>query len=241
MKKPGGIKKAVIIAEIGLNHNGDMDIAKKLIRSAKDNGADVAKFQAYDVDSIFDKDFEWYKEVKRAQLDFEGMKMLKEECDRIGIEFLASVFDVERVGWAERIGMKRYKVASRSIYNKTLIDAIRRTGKDMIVALGMYKGRSFPVIRTKGRVDFLYCVSKYPTEPSDLDFSKIDFNKYAGFSDHTIGIEASIVAMARGARIIEKHFTLDKGMYGPDHKGSMDPADLKAISNHAIEIGRILH
>lgn len=230
----------LLIAEIGQNHNGDMSLAKKIIISAKACGANIAKFQLYDADSIFNKDFKWYKEAKKAQLDFSQAKELKRECDKIGIEFMTSVFDLERLNWIIRLGVKRIKIASRSIYNKKLINSACETGLDMIVSLGMYKGHGFPKIKTKGKVEFLYCVAKYPASFKDLHFSKVNFSKYAGFSDHTIGIEASVVAMSRGARIIEKHFTLDKNMHGPDHECSMDPNELRQLAYYAKLIGKML-
>ncbi len=231
----------LIIAEIGQNHNGDMVIAKKLVSAAKEMGADIAKFQLYDVDSIFQSDFEWYKEAKEAQLSSEQVTDLSNWCQQVGIEFMASVFDVERVGWCEEIGMKRYKIASRSIYDRELINAIADTGKDIIASLGMYRGKEFPQIDTSAKVDFLYCISKYPTKPEDLNFLEIDFSKYSGFSDHTIGIEAAIVAMARGARIIEKHFTLDKKMHGPDHSASMEPEELRQLVEFSQKVEKILY
>jgi sialic acid synthase SpsE len=231
----------LIIAEIGQNHNGDMDIARKLILAAKEKGADIAKFQLYDVDKIFTPDFEWYKEAKDAQLTKDQIFELADVCAKIGIEFSASVFDLERFDWTEELGMKRYKIASRSIYEKDLINTIASTGKDMIVSLGMYKEKGFPQIDTSGKVDYLYCVAKYPTMPNDLGFLNVDFNDYSGFSDHTIGITASLVAIARGARIIEKHFTLDKQMHGPDHSGSMDPMELEELVSYARNIEKILY
>lgn len=233
--------KITIIAEIGQNHNGDMRLAKELIRSAKENGADIAKFQLFDTDYIFKPEFEWYKEAKQAELTKEQLKELFKECQKVGIEFLASVFDPERVRWTEEIGMKRYKIASRSIYDQELLKAVAKTGKDMIISLGMYKGKEFPKIKTKGRVFFLYCVAKYPTHYQDLDFPNVDFNKYSGFSDHTLGIEAALVAMARGAKIIEKHLTLDKNMPGPDHKSSMEPKELRELVNYARKFEKILY
>jgi len=233
--------QVLVIAEIGQNHNGDMKLAKELITAAKENGADIAKFQLYDVDSIFPPTFEWYKEAKQAQLSKEQVAELSQWCQKAGIEFMASVFDTERVQWCEEVNVKRYKIASRSIYNRKLLRAIAVTGKDIIASLGMYHGKRFPHINTKGRVDFLYCVAKYPTMPEDLSFTEVDFNKYSGFSDHTIGIEAALVAMARGARMIEKHFTLDKNLHGPDHRGSMEPDELKQIVEFSIKFDRILH
>ena len=231
----------LIIAEIGQNHNGDMNIAKKLIHAAKEKGIDIAKFQLYDVDKVFEPDFEWYKEAQEAQLTKDEAFELAEECDRVGIEFSASVFDLERFRWAEEINVKRYKIASRSIYDTELIDSIASTGKNIIISLGMYGEDEFPVIDTTGKVDYLYCVSKYPTRPIDLDFLNVDFTKYSGFSDHTIGISAGFVAMARGAKIYEKHFTLDKNMHGPDHAGSIDPDEFGKIVAFAREIEDILY
>lgn len=233
--------KITIIAEIGQNHNGDMKLAKELIREAKANGADIAKFQLFDTDYIFEPDFEWYEFAKKAELSREQLKELFLECQRVGIEFLTSVFDPERVKWTEELGMKRYKVASRSIYDKELLEAIAKTGKDMIVSLGMWRGEGFPKIKTKGNIYFLYCVSKYPTPYEELDFQKVDFNKYAGFSDHTLGIEAALVAMSQGAKIIEKHFTLDKNLPGPDHKCSMEPQELRELVSYARKIEKILY
>ena len=231
----------LIIAEIGQNYNGDMEIAKKLIVLARENGADIAKFQLFDVDAIFSPSLKWYKERKQAQLTKEQVQELADWCEEVGIEFMASVFDTERVGWCQEIGMKRYKIASRSIYDKQLIKAIAQTGKDIIASLGMYRGRGFPRINTSGKVDFLYCVAKYPTLPEDLNFLEVDFSKYSGFSDHTIGIEAALVAIARGAKIIEKHFTFDKKMPGPDHALSMDADELRQIVDFSRRFERILY
>ena len=99
----------------------------------------------------------------------------------------------------------------------------------MLVSLGMWQGEGFPEISAPGGVGFLYCISKYPTEFSDLHFGNVDFKRYAGFSDHTIGTDAAMIALSRGARVLEKHFTLDKAAYGPDHSGSMTPGELAAL------------
>jgi len=235
------VNRVQIIAEIGQNHNGDIQLAKELIHAAKENGADVAKFQLYDVDSIFQPDFCWYAAAKEAQLSKEQACELATSCAQAEIEFMASVFDVERVGWCEEIGMRRYKIASRSVRNQPLLRAVAATAKDVIVSLGMWDGVGFPIISSRARVDYLYCIAKYPTTPQDLDFLSIDFNRYAGFSDHTIGIDAALIAMARGARIIEKHFTLDRRMPGPDHAGSMEPSELANLSKSAESFTQILY
>lgn len=230
-----------IIAEIGQNHNGDMDLAKRLIHVAKECGADVAKFQVYDARALFPKENNpWYEYNCTTELSRIQVHDLANECAKIGIEFMASVFDVERVQWLEDVGVKRYKIASRSIKDQPLINRLKETVKPILISLGMWDGTDFPDISSPGGVEFLYCVSKYPTLLSDLNFSKIDFNRYTGFSDHSIGITASLLALARGARIIEKHFTLDKDLYGPDHSGSMTPDELKAIAQYSVEIAEAL-
>lgn len=220
-----------IIAEIGQNHNGDMQLARRLIAEAKAAGAAVAKFQVYDARALFPKEGnEWFEYNCKTELSRADVEMLANECERQGIEFMASVFDVERVQWLQDVGMRRYKIASRSVKDEALIDAVSKTGKPVLVSLGMWSGAAFPEIKAAGGVEYLYCISKYPTELSDLHFGKVDFTRYAGFSDHTIGIDGAMIALSRGARIIEKHFTVDKAMYGPDHSGSMTPSELAALS-----------
>jgi sialic acid synthase SpsE len=230
-----------IIAEIGQNHNGDMDLAVELIHAAKKSGADVAKFQVFDVATIFSKEGNpWYDYNCQTQLTYEQVVMLAEECREVDIDFGASPFDPERVSWLENVGIKRYKVASRSVSDVELLNAICKTGKGLIVSLGMWNEEKFPVISTASSVDFLYCVADYPAKLSSFKFAEIDFEKYSGFSDHSEGITASIVAFSRGARIIEKHFTLDKTMYGPDHSCSMTPEELQELHKYRLEIGQCL-
>ena len=220
-----------IIAEIGQNHNGNMSVARRLIAEAKECGADVAKFQLYDAKALFPKEGNlWFEYNCQTELSRADVDTLAAECDRIGIEFMASVFDTERIAWLEAVGVKRHKIASRSIKDPALVEGVAATGKPLLVSLGMWDGKGVPKIKTPGKVEFLYCVSKYPTELSDLHFGDVDFSRYGGFSDHTIGIDAAVIAMSRGAKIIEKHFTMDKALYGPDHSGSMTPSELAELS-----------
>ena len=220
-----------IIAEIGQNHNGDLELACELIKKAKVCGADVAKFQLYDAKNLFPKEGnEWYEYNCKTELSFEDVEMLDRVCKEEGIEFMASVFDIKRISWLEDLNVKRYKIASRSIHEENLINAVIETGKPVLISLGMWKQESFPSY--SGNISYLYCISKYPTPLKELDFSKIDFSSYAGFSDHTEGVVAPITALARGAKIIEKHFTIDKTMHGPDHSGSMTPEELTEICNY---------
>jgi sialic acid synthase SpsE len=231
-----------IIAEIGQNFNGDIGTAKKLIQLAKESGADVAKFQVYNARDLFEKDNNpWFDYNCKTELTKEHINILVDECVRVGIEFMASVFDEERVEWLEEFEVKRYKIASRSIYNKSLVDKVIATNKPTIISLGIWDGDELPEFTSRAGVDYLYCVPKYPTALNDLDFKSIDFeHKYSGFSDHTLGIVAPIVALSRGARIIEKHFTADKNMYGPDHLGSMTPSELKELVTYKEGIAQCL-
>lgn len=230
-----------IIAEIGQNHNGDMGLAKKLILSAKENGADAVKFQVYDATALFPKENNpWYDYNLSTELSKSDLFDLADYSAHLNIDFFASVFDVSRIDWLEELNVKRYKIASRSIHDKPLINRLSRTGKNLLVSLGMWPDKSFPVIQTTAQVDYLYCVSKYPAALEDLHLGSFDFSKYSGFSDHTVGTSAAITALARGAQVIEKHFTLDKKMYGPDHMCSMTPDELWKLSQYRKDLKKIL-
>lgn len=231
-----------IIAEIGQNHNGDMVLAKEMIHAAAENGADVAKFQLFDAKALFptkEQGNEWYDYNCSTELSKDDLYLLNEECKKAGIEFMSSAFDVQRVAWLEEIGVARHKLASRSINDPELINAVTGTGKPVLCSLGLWKKQEFPQIKATGGMYYLYCVCKYPTPLIDLHLENVVFDpatSFAGFSDHTIGIAAPIAAIARGAQIIEKHFTLDQSMFGPDHQGSMNPQELKQLSAFRDEI-----
>lgn len=217
-----------IIAEIGQNHEGNLEIATELIHKAKENGATVAKFQVFDTDSIFSRKDPWYDYSKKAELTYTKILALATICNKVKIEFMASVFDNKRIHWLEAVKVKRYKIASRSIYNTSLINSIKDTGKPIIASLGMWKEEKFPNFKA----DFLYCVSEYPALNISLENVKFDDKNYSGFSDHSLGIETSIKAIEKGARIIEKHFTYDKNAYGPDHICSMTFDELKELRRY---------
>ena len=229
--------KTELIAEIGQNHNGDLDLAKELIKFAKDSGADVAKFQVYNAKELFDSSEKnkWFEYNCKTELTKDQICYLAEYSHKLNIEFMASVFDLERIEWLEDVGVKRYKLASRSIYEEKLIQALIQTEKPLIVSLGMWEGEKLPSFNSKQDIDYLHCISKYPTKLEELFIKDIDFKTFSGLSDHTIGITAACSAIVYGAKIIEKHFTLDKRMYGPDHEGSMDPNELKFIDNFRKE------
>ncbi len=219
-----------VIAEIGHNHNGNIKLAKQMIWEAKECGASAAKFQLYDVNKIKKPWQSRYFELKAAELGRKEVEELFKECQKADIEFFASVFDKERIKWLEDLGVRRYKIASRSIYDEELIKAIEKTGKPIIASLGAWKGEGFPKI--KGRVSYLYCVSEYPAYITTEMFPA-RFDKYDGFSDHTIGCYWAREAIKRGAKIIEKHFTLSKTLPGHNQKGSAEPWELKDLITYA--------
>jgi len=220
------MKKIKIIAEIGHNGNGNMRLNKLMIEEAKICGADVVKFQLYDTDKIKKNWQSRYMELKFAELTKDDLRELKDHADKIGIEFMASAFDSERVRWLEEIGVKCHKLASRSVNDTELINAMEDTGKPIIVSLGMWKDQEFPKIKN---AQFLYCVAEYPAYISDLP----SFERYAGFSDHTIGCYWAYEAIKRGATVIEKHFTLSKELPGFNQKGSAEPRELKDLCVYA--------
>jgi len=228
-----------IIAEIGQNHNGDMGLAKELIFAASENGADVAKFQVFWAEETFGKEGnKWFEYNQSTQLSRDDVFLLSEVCKEARIEFMASAFHPRFVGWLEEADVDRYKLASREILNQELMNVYLSTGKPIIVSLGHWSKSEFPKFSSTDLISYLYCISKYPTSLEDINFSKVDFTKYDGFSDHTIGVSAPMIALSRGAEIIEKHFTLDKSLFGPDHSGSMTPAELSLLSKFRDDLSK---
>lgn len=223
----------IIIAEIGINHNGRLELAHELIRQAKIAGADVAKFQFYDPYKIFGPagsypNAEALAQALTVQFGYDDAKQLKAWCDQEGIEFMASVFDLERFEWTQSLGVRRHKIASRAAQDRELCERMLATGQETFVSLGFWTEPGVPYAAPNAR--YLYCVPKYPCPYEALDLPRaFSETVYAGFSDHTIGIEASLVAVGRGARIIEKHFTLNKGLPGPDHICSATPDELTEL------------
>ena len=143
--------------------------------------------------------------------------------------------DLLRVEWLEDLNVKRYKLASRSIYDDSLIKCLESTNKPIIASLG-YWIKDYPSLDFLPKIansKYLYCISSYPTQPYELSFSNINFTNISGFSDHTIGLYASFISISLGASIIEKHFTLDKTLYGPDHSCSMVPSELNELVSFA--------
>ena len=217
----------LFIAEIGMNHNGNFDLSYELIKQAKYSGADIAKFQLGWRDSEGDIN----------QIDADVLKKLKRWCDYFEIDFMVSIITEHAFELAKNIDFKRYKVASRTVKdNIDLVKKIVNQGKETIISLGMWDKSEPPLKKTK-KIKYLWCKSKYPAEPWDLIDLPKDFTKsiYDGYSDHSIGIETPLIAISRGSKIIEKHFTLDKSDTTiRDHALSALPDEFKTM----VQIGR---
>ena len=217
----------LFIAEIGMNHNGNFDLAYELIKQAKLSGADIAKFQLGWRDG----------EGEMNRIDFDILQTLKKWCDYFEIELLVSVITKEAFALARKFDFNRYKVASRTVRdNIDLVKEIVSEGKETIISLGMWDEEK-PPIKVTDKIKYLWCKSKYPAEPWDLIDLPKDFTNsiYDGYSDHSIGIEVPLIAISRGAQIIEKHFTLDKSDTTiRDHILSATPDEFSVM----VKIGR---
>jgi len=222
-----------IIAEIGINHNGNFDYIYELIRQASIGGADLIKFQLYTSKLVFGDNSR-----KHNEFTFKQVEKIQGICNFYNVEFFASVFDEEKLEWCEQLDVKRYKIASRTWENnKEFVEQVLSKGKPTYVSLGM---ANIQHTLSYGDIKFFNCISKYPTTFEDLTKEKFIFDDFViGWSDHFYGISACLYAIAKGAKMVEKHFTLDKPM-GPhrDHIGSMDLKELKMLNTHGRELWR---
>lgn len=195
-----------IIAEAHPQFGGDLGLLREMVRAAKANGADVLKVQLYDARTLLGE--KWaYLELSRAQLE-----RLRTWCDHERIELMASVFDRERLSWCRDLALPRLKIASRTVRDdRALCEAILAEGRETLVSLGFWTGPGLPFADAPN-ARWLYCKALYPTHWEDLGDFPRDFPAagLAGYSDHTLGLDACLLAVARGAAVIEKHLTLDK-------------------------------
>jgi N-acetylneuraminate synthase len=244
--------RTFIIAEAGVNHNGDVELAKKLIDAAKEAGADAIKFQTFTTEELVTKNTKkaeyqqrtkektQYEMLKALELGFDEFRELKKYCDNKGIEFISTPYDIKSVEFLNEIGVNRFKVASADLINKPLIEAIAKTEKQIILSTGMATlgeiERTISLINDFGNKDIilLHCTTSYPTPYDQVNMNVLHTLKKAfglpvGYSDHTLGIEIPIMAVSMGAKVIEKHFTLDRTMEGPDHFASLEPDELKKM------------
>lgn len=253
------LTKVLIIAEAGVNHNGNFENAKKLILSAASAGADYVKFQTFKADKLVSKDakkadYQLANSKEDGDTQYEMLKKLEmpeawhyeliKYANKCGIKFLSTGFDEESIDFLESLNIDFFKIPSGEITNKPFIKHIARKGKPIILSTGMANleeiREAIMVLKDNGisnnKLTLLHCNTEYPTPMSDVNLMamnllKEEFEINIGYSDHTLGIEVPIAAVAMGAKVIEKHFTLDKRMEGPDHKASLDPDELKAMVN----------
>lgn len=248
------MKHVCIIAEAGVNHNGDFTLAMKMVDAAKEAGADYIKFQTFipkKLVSQFAEKAEYQKKttggeesqlqmLEKLSLSGDNFIDLKKYCEKVGIGFISTPFDLESIDFLESFDMDFWKVPSGEVTNLPYLEAIAKTGRKVIMSTGMCElceiADAIKVLERNGtkEIELLHCNTQYPTPFEHVNLSAMKeieayTKKKVGYSDHTQGIEVAIAAVAMGATIIEKHFTLDKTMEGPDHRASLDSDELRAM------------
>lgn len=243
--------KTFIIAEAGVNHNGSFELAKKLIDAAAEAGADCVKFQTFKADTIVSKsakkaDYQQkttdaaesqYQMLKRLELSESDHRELQKYCREKGIMFLSTPFDVDSIDFLDSLGLECFKIPSGEITNLPYLRKVNSKHKPVIMSTGMATLNEIKealAVLKNCNVSLLHCTTEYPCPFESVNLKAIQtmrgaFHVPVGYSDHTKGIEVPIAAVAMGATIIEKHFTLDRNMDGPDHKASLEPEELKAM------------
>ena len=245
-----------IIAEAGVNHNGSADLAKKLIDAASISGADAVKFQTFKAENLVanntqkaeyqkqttDASESQFDMIKKLELDVDTHKELIAYCQEKNIMFLSAPFDHESINLLSDLGLQIFKIPSGEITNLPYLRHIGSLGKKVVLSTGMSNlkevGDALNILinagTSKDNITVLHANTMYPTPMEDVNLNAMltiqkEFGVDIGYSDHTLGIEVDIAAVAMGASCIEKHFTLDKTMDGPDHKASLEPEELKAM------------
>lgn len=232
MKKNKEQRDVTIISEIAPQHMGSMSEIKRMILQSKIGGADIIKLQLYSSEKL-------WGDKKRIYLDTtkDELKEICNFCNDTGIELTASVFDEEKLDWCENLNFKTYKIASRTIKDdKNLCEKIISTKKRIIASLGMYNFEDNGAPFKYDNIEYLYCVAKYPTQLYEIKMPDFENSIFSGFSDHTVGIDACLFAVSRGAKIIEKHFSNNKSLNVQTqaaHIGSMNIYDLEDIRKFA--------
>lgn len=251
------MSKVIIIAEAGVNHNGDIQVAKKLIDAAVNAGVDYVKFQTFRADSLVSKsakkaeyqsvnindgDDSQYAMLKNLELSHENHLELMRYCSERNIRFFSTAFDVEGVNYLNDLGLSFFKIPSGEMTNYPYLKAVALCGKPVVMSTGMCLEseikEALDVLLKFGLkkefISILHCNTEYPTPMKDVNLKAMlsiqkTFDVQIGYSDHTLGIEVPIAAVAMGAKIIEKHFTLDRSLPGPDHAASLEPEELKEM------------
>lgn len=250
------MKKIIIIAEIGVNHNGDINLAKELIDVASDCGADIVKFQTYDAEELtidnapkanYQFDINNINEnqkslLKKFQLTKEDHISLIKYCKKKQIEFLSTPFDIKSLQLLNSLGLRKIKISSGNITDFELLKEIGKLNIEILLSTGMANMQEIKEAilllekygTKRDNICLLHCTSEYPAPKSELNLNAIktikdEFGVKVGYSDHTEGIEVAIASVALGAKVIEKHITLDKSMEGPDHRASCTPKEFKTL------------
>lgn len=260
------MKHVIIIAEAGVNHNGSFELAKKMVDAAKEAGVDYVKFQTFNPKKLVSKyaeKAEYQKEttgsdetqlqmLQKLALTEDNFLSLHDYCREVGIGFISTPFDLDSITFLETFDMDFWKVPSGEVTNLPYLEAIARTKRKVVMSTGMCDMNeiqdAIEVLEKNGTTEIilLHCNTQYPTPYEHVNLKAMNsikdaLHKEVGYSDHTQGIEVPIAAVAMGATVIEKHFTLDKNMEGPDHKASLNPAELRqmvaAIRNIEQAIG----
>ncbi|MBQ0028469.1 MAG: N-acetylneuraminate synthase [Lachnospiraceae bacterium] len=249
------MNKVLIIAEAGVNHNGSVEIAKRMIDTALEAGVDIIKFQTglpknvisrfapkaeYQIENTGKSDDTQLEMANDFAMRYEDFAELKRYCEEVGIEFLSTPFDLESTDYLHEIGVKLWKIPSGEVTNLPYLRNIASFHEPVIMSTGMCTLEEVrDAVRIleengAGDISLLHCTTDYPAAYEDVNLKAMltlekEFGVAVGYSDHTRGIEVPIAAVAMGATIIEKHFTLDRNMEGPDHKASLEPDELKAM------------
>lgn len=259
------MKKVLIIAEAGVNHNGDINLAKKLIEQAAKAGADVVKFQTFKANSCVSvsakkakyqlettaKEESQLEMIEKLELSYESHFELMKHCKKHGIAFLSTPFDLESVEFLRGLDLPYFKIPSGEITNLPYLKAVAKCKKKVLLSTGMANlgeiEAALEILRKNGtrNITLLHCNTEYPTPFEDVNLNALKTLKEAfklevGYSDHTEGIVASLGAVALGAVVIEKHFTLDKTMEGPDHRASLEFEELRALCKGIRELEKAL-
>jgi len=256
-----------IIAEAGVNHNGSIKIAKDLINVAVESGADAVKFQTFKAEKLVSKTAEkadyqkktteasesQFDMLKKLELDVEAHQELLVYCQEKNIMFLSTPFDHDSINMLNDLGLETFKIPSGEITNLPYLRHVGSLNKKVVLSTGMSNlkeiGDALTILTNAGtlneNITVLHANTMYPTPMEDVNLNAMqtihkEFGVAVGYSDHTIGIEVDIAAVAMGASIIEKHFTLNKAMEGPDHKASLEPEELKAMVSAIRNIEKAL-
>jgi len=249
------MNKTIIIAEAGVNHNGDLDTAKRLVDAAAEAGADYVKFQTFKAAKLVSRNAQkadyqntntgnstesQLEMLQKLELSEADHYLLLDYCRQKGINFFSTAFDLDSLGFLHTLGLKLFKVPSGEITNLPYLEKVAQLAEEIIISTGMSTmneiGDAIAVLQKQSaaKITVLHCNTEYPTPFADVNLLAMNsirqkFDVSVGYSDHTTGIEVPIAAVTLGAEIIEKHFTLDKTLPGPDHAASLEPAELKAM------------